>query len=122
MGRRRKSNHHLPKSVYLRSGSYYFVDYTGKWILLSSSYTKAIAKYSQLIDSSEPITTLNDLFDRYLTQVAPLKAESTYKGNIKQSKALRVGLGDMRVDELKPRHVYQYMDVRSKRGEVQTNR
>ncbi|ABO22866.1 tyrosine-type recombinase/integrase [Shewanella loihica] len=122
MGRRRKSDNHLPPKVYQRSGSYYFVDKDGKWIKLASSYPEAMVKYAEIVGDVGNLVTVSDLLDRYLREVAPLKAEASYKSNLAQSKFLRAGLGDIRVDELTPRHIYQYMDVRGKKGKTQTNR
>ena len=53
MGRKRKTDKHLPKNVYLRSGSYYFVDYSGKWINLGRSFANAMMDYGQIADVGE---------------------------------------------------------------------
>ena len=81
-----------------------------------------MAKYGQLVGDIYNVVTVEDLLIRYLKEVAPLKAEASYKGNLTQSKFLRAGLGGIRVDELKAKHIYQYMDVRGKKGKTQTNR
>lgn len=122
MGRRRKSGGHLPPKVYQRSGSYYFVDKDGKWIKLASTYPAAMAKYAEIVSDVETIVTISDLLDRYLREVAPLKAEESYRSNLGQSKFIRAGLGEIRVDELRSKHIYQYMDVRGKKGRTRTNR
>lgn len=122
MGRKRKSDNHLPPKVYQRSGSYYFVDKDGKWIKIGSSYPAAMAKYAQIVEDVGNVVTIGDLLDRYLKEIAPLKAEASYKTNLAQSKFIRAGLGEIRVDELKPKHIYLYMDVRGKKGKTQTNR
>jgi hypothetical protein len=114
VGRRRKSSSHLPPKVYQRSSSYYFVDKDGKWIKLASTYPAAMAKYAEIVSDEESIVTISDLLDRYLREVAPLKAEASYRSNLGQSKFIRAGLGEIRVDELRSKHIYQYMDVRGK--------
>ena len=99
--------------MYLRSGSYYFVDVSGKWHNLGRKYVEAMAAYAKLTDSGQkPILTISDLLDRYLREVAPEKAESTYKGNLKQAKYLRAGLGHVPALHLTPELIYQYMDAR----------
>lgn len=122
MGRQRESDNHLPPKVYLRSGTYYFVDAESKWINLGSLYSQAMVKYAQLVERVHNVITVSNLIDRYLIEIAPQKAVATYKGNLSQAKFLRAGLGDIRVEELKARHVYQYMDVRGQRGKTQANR
>ena len=121
MGRRRSSDNHLPPKVYLRSGTYYFVDADAKWINLGRVYTQAMVKYAQLVECDYDVTTISDLIDRYLVEVAPQKAEATYKGNLAQAKFLRAGLGEIGVADLKSKHVYQYMDIRGRKCKTQTN-
>jgi hypothetical protein len=84
MGGKRKSDHFLPQRLYVRSGSYYYVDFHGKWHNLGRVYAKAMAGYVQLTDKNAPCRTISDLIDRYLQEVAPTKAQETYKGNLKQ--------------------------------------
>jgi len=122
MGRKRKTDHHLPSRVYLRSGSYYLVDNSAKWIRLGGDYPAAMAKYAEMVGDSGCVVTVGDLIDRYLREVAPLKAQATYQGNIVQAKYLRAGLGEIRVEALGPRQIYRYMDIRGQRGKTQTNR
>lgn len=113
MGRNRKSDRHLPKRMYLRSGSYYFVDVSGKWHNLGRAYVDAMLAYAKLTDTEKkPIFTVGDLLDRYLRDVALTKAQSTYQGNLKQAKYLRAGLGHIPCQDVTPVLLYQYMDAR----------
>ncbi|MEM7468219.1 MAG: tyrosine-type recombinase/integrase [Pseudomonadota bacterium] len=121
MGRNRKKDKHLPKNVYMRSGGYYFVDYEGKWHNLGRNFALAMQKYGLLADARH-CETMSEVIDRYLREIAPLKAESTYKDNIKQSKYLRAAFGRMRPVQVTPKMVYQYMDERGKNSQVQANR
>ncbi len=122
MGRRRKSHKHLPQRVYLRSGSYYFVDYLGKWHNLGRNYATAMAAYGQIADHDSAVTNMEDLIDRYLREIAPKKAESTFKDNIKQAKYLRAAFGKLRPVQIKAQGIYAYLDARGKRSRVQANR
>lgn len=74
MGRRRGSDHHLPPKVYLRSGTYYFVDDNAKWVGIGKSFIDAMAKYAELVGFDKNISKITDLIDRYLVEVAPKKA------------------------------------------------
>ncbi len=122
MGRRRKSHKHLPQRVYLRSGSYYFVDYLGKWHNLGRNYATAMAAYGQLASDSSSCQTVGDLIDRYMTEVAPTKAKRTHQDNLRQSKFLRAAFGSQDPRRITQQSVYAYMDARGKHSKVQANR
>ena len=122
MGKRRKTNKHLPERMYLKSGSYYFVDRLNKWHSLGRDYLKAIAEYAKIRGPKGPITTMADLIDRYISEISPSKAESTYKWEVRLSKTLRAGFGKLKPDEITPRTIYQYRDYRGKSGHYQANR
>lgn len=124
MGRKRKYDKHLPRWVYQRAGTYYFVEKaTGKWSNLGRDYGKALAEYGRLVAGSNTRSrTMADLIDRYLREVAPTKAEATYRDNRRQGKLLRAFFGPMNPMDVTARHIYQYMDERGKRSEVQANR
>lgn len=122
MGRRRSKNSHLPERMYLRSGRYYYVTPVGKWIALSKLYPEAMRKYADLIDDHMAVNTIGDLIARYMKEVAPTKAENTFKIQLRQSKYLQAAFGHMRPDQLDQRGVYKYIDERSKKAPVGANR
>ena len=83
MGRRRVTDRHLPKNVYLRSGTYYLVVRDAataklKWLNLGRDFTAAMTKYGQLAEVSH-CETMADVIDRYLAEVSPGKAAATHK-------------------------------------------
>jgi len=114
MGRSRKTDKHLPKRMYLRSGSYYLVDYFNKWHNLGRVYVKAMAEYGRLTDPDKPCKTIGDLLDRYLLEVAPTKSERTYKNKLWDSRCLRAALAHIQIDLLTAKIIYQYVDARIK--------
>ena len=114
MGRSRKTDKHLPKRMYLKSGGYYFVDCLNKWHNLGRIYSKAMAEYGQLTGPDSICKTISELLDRYLLEVAPLKAESSYKANISASKYIRAALGGIHIEQLTPQLIYQYTNARKK--------
>lgn len=123
MGRPRKGDQFLPKRVYRRSGSYYFVGVDSKWINLGRSYPKAMAEYAKLVDDGgQELSTMGDVIGRYLREVAPGKAEATFKGNVYQAKFLKEVFGDVRPGDITPQHIYRYLDLRGRKSEVQANR
>ena len=75
MGRRRRTDKHLPERMYLRSGTYYLAEYgTNKWINLGRNYIKVMGQYARLRGPSGDLSTMANVIDRYLAEVAPLKA------------------------------------------------
>lgn len=123
MGRKRRTNKHLPERMYHNKGAYYFVEYgTNKWINLGKEYIKAMAEYARLRGPTGQLTTMADVIDRYLMEVAPTKAERTYKDNLTEAKYLRAGLGRLRPEEIRPKTIYLYIDERGRKSETRANR
>ncbi len=123
MGRTRRSHRDLPERMYLRSGTYYFVEYvSNKWINLGRNYVKAMAEYARLRGPNGPLSTMDDLIDRYMIEVAPQKAENTYKGNLREAKYLKAAFGKVRPSDIKPKSIYAYLDERGRSSEVRANR
>jgi hypothetical protein len=112
----RKSNKHLPERVYIKHGAYYFVDAKNKWHKLGKTFPEAMAKWAEVIDKPARVTTMNDLFDRYMLEVAPKKAKATYKSNLREIKPLRIAFGGFLPDDLNQVLVYQYKDARAQAG------
>lgn len=113
MGRKRKTNKHLPRRMYLRRGKYYLVEHTGKWIPLGPDYAKAMATYGELTDSGRPCLSMNDVIERYRLFVLVDKAKSTQKGEGRQLTRLASVFGEMLPSDVTTQHVYRYMDARS---------
>jgi integrase len=122
MPRQRKSAKHLPERVYIKSGGYYFVDRLNKWHFLGREFSEAMLKWTKLIDRPQNIVKMNQLFDRYMLEVAPRKAPDTYKQNQIQMKYLRIAFGEMRPEDVKPTDIYEYQSVRAQRAKVAPNR
>ncbi|MGH8655180.1 MAG: tyrosine-type recombinase/integrase, partial [Gammaproteobacteria bacterium] len=92
------------------------------WIRLGSDYGEAMRAWAELVAQPKSASTMNDLFDRYMLEVAPLKAPVTYKGNQREIQPLRVFFGEMRPTDVEPTHVYQYLDERGKSARIRANR
>lgn len=107
----------------LKHGAYYFVTpETQKWIWLGRNYPEALIKYYEITQTTVTSNKMGDLFDRYMREIAPAKAPRTYKGNIYEMANLRKVFSDMRVEEIKPYHIYMYLDRRGKQAPVRANR
>lgn len=114
--KQRDSNKHLPQRVYIKCGTYYFVDKNNKWRQLGKTFHEAMAKWAEIIDKPARITTMNDLFDRYMLEVAPKKAKATYNSNLREIKPLRIAFGSFAPEDLNQVLVYQYKDTRAEAG------
>jgi len=113
MGRRRRTDKHLPQRRDERRGAYYFVDKSGRWLPLGRDYALAMAEYGRLSSPGKACTTMQDVIDRYRIHVLPLKAESTRKDQNAELTRLASVFGRMRPDEISTQHIYQYLDERS---------
>lgn len=85
----------LPERVYFKHGAYYYV-------------------------TPEVLSTMNRVFDKYVKEVIPTKAPRTQSDNLKEMKNLRPVFGDMRPMDVKPRHITQYLALRT--AKVRGNR
>ncbi len=120
MGRRRKHRLDLPQRVYFHHGSYFFVPCEGPKVNLGKDFAQAMARWAEIVGRPERMSTLGDIMDRYMREVAPHKAPSTYKKNIGEIRKLRTVFGHMRPEDVTPPDIYAYMDAR--KAPVRANR
>lgn len=123
MGRKRRDNKQLPQRVYLKHGAYYFVDVSKKWHRLGSTTHEmysALANLQLTMESSSSI--MNDLFSRYMLEIAPFKSKASFTNNVKAMKNLRVVFGELEAGSIKPIHLYRYLDIRGKDAKIAANR
>jgi integrase len=122
MPKKRRVNKHLPERVYQKHNAYYYVDLQNKWHRLGKTLPEAMQKWTELIDAPRDLIYMQQIFDRYMLEVAPLKADSTYKGNMEQVRPLRAVFGHLKPHEIKPTDVYRYLDERGKKAPTAANR
>ena len=115
MGRVRKHDKHLPRRVYHRGKSYYFVDRSGRWHLLGHNVPEMYRAYAEMLEE-RPLTTMGELFDRYLVEVVPAKSERTQRDNRYEMQFLRAALRHMVPSEFRPRDGYAYYNERKKKS------
>ena len=111
MGRQRKANKNLPERVYRPHRMYYFVDANNQRHKLGTEYPEAMAKYAEILQQGTS-KNLSAVMDRYMKDVIPGKAPRTQKDNLIELGLLRAVFGKMHPDQVKPHHVYQYLDHR----------
>lgn len=122
MARPRTTNAHLPRYVTVIHGSY--------WHRPPGKEAKRIAKVGDeralyqfmatVAMPAGPVSTLSDIFDRYIRDVLPGLATRTQKDYLRHLRILRAWCGHMRPDELQPRDIGQFLDV--EKGKIQRNR
>jgi hypothetical protein len=126
MGRRRKTDLHLPKRMYERRGKYYFDSpKTGKWEPLGDDYAAALAAYGKLAGPLWTGRVLRDVFTRYKSEITPLPIKGRERPREAIDNEIRTLdrfdrlFGHMHQDSLTQRHLYKYMDERlDERAEV----
>jgi hypothetical protein len=79
MGRRRKTNKHLPQRVYLYHGRYWFMERSGKRRDLGTTEAEMYSKLAEFADRRTPLHTMNQAFDRYLLESLPQLAPRTHE-------------------------------------------
>lgn len=127
MGRKPYKNSQLPPRMRKRVrewGTYYFYD-TGakprKEIPLGSDFTEAMRKWAGL-EKTNGITYQSTLFDainKYIVKVFPSKAARTQQDNLKELVHIKAFFGNPSpapLNAIKPVHVKQYMEWRTRNG------
>lgn len=117
---KRKYDTGLPARMYRKGPSFYYVSRENKWIRLGRTLRDALVRYAELVEAPENLGTMAAVFDRYLFEVVPTKAPRTQLDNHAELRMLRSALGHMRPADVRPKHIYAYLDARVAR--VRANR
>jgi integrase len=124
MGRNRKTNRGLPERVYVDCGKersdgswpkpkYYLKPAKPPRIFLGSTEAEMYRNYIKLIDRPKNINTMGDLIDYYLLNISSSKSEKTYDNERIKAKFLTEFFGDVYPEQVTPKDIYEYMDIRS---------
>ena len=127
MGRKPYKWNQLPPRMRKRTRgdkAYYYYDVGGKprrEIPLGSDYVEAIRLWSELEqdDSAKIHCTILDAINKYLAKVLPKKAKRTQLDNLKELAKIKeffCSPAPAPLAEIKPIHIRQYMDWRTKDG------
>jgi len=125
VAKRRVKDTHLPARVYRQHNAFYFIDKQNKWHHLARNLPEAMQKWALMIEPNMEVTNGNKMdaiLDRYLYEISPQKAPKTFKENQRQIRYLKAAFDHMKPDDIKPSHIYQYMDLRGKTAKVSANR
>lgn len=88
-----------------------------KLFRLGKTEVEAYREWSARIGFMDRVKTIGQLLERYEREVIPEKAPKTRNENIRYSMKLRSVFGHMPIASIKPQHIYQYVDKRSKKVE-----
>ncbi len=121
--KRNKENLGLPARWKHQHGAYYYRVPIGmepawdgkKMFRLGKSLPEAYKTWADRIGNLENARTVGQLLDRYALEVVPTKAKTTQAGNQIFIKALREAFGNAPLEAIKPKHIYQYVDRRTKK-------
>lgn len=80
--------------------------------MLGHTLSEAYKVYAERVDAPGRSSTIGALLDRYGLQVVPTKAPKTQAENLRHIAKLRAVFGRMRLPDLRPQIVYQYVDRR----------
>lgn len=117
---RNPENRGLPLRWKREHGAYYYQVPPGsesawddkKKFRLGASLPEAYKVWAERIGTIDGAKKIGELLDRYLLEVVPLKKPTTQNHNRVAIKPLRAVFERVGLNDLKPRHVYQYIDKR----------
>lgn len=120
---RSAENRGLPARWRLVHGAYYFQVPPGledlwdgkKQFRLGKTLPEAYRVWAARVEATDKGNTIAQLLDRYLMEVVPTKAASNQSTNALHVANLRAVFGALPLGAIKPRHVYLYVDKRSKK-------
>lgn len=129
---RRPENKGLPTRWQFTHGAYYYrvpVGLESAWddkkrFRLGATLPEAYRTFAARTEvDTRPRKTIAALLDKYLLDVLPEKAPKTRTDQVAQIARLRSVFGEMPIETLRPKHVYQYCEkrrsiARSKKGEA----
>lgn len=122
MGRPRTKNRNLPPRVYLRSGTYWFVDAGGRWHKLARTVPDMHRALAALLGDAPQAGTWTDVFARYRRDELPKKAPKTQRDYGRALDTLTRVFGHMAPRQTLPRHIAAFHDARGKTAPVAANR
>jgi integrase len=127
---RLEANKGLPAGWRHKHGAYYYrppVQLRDLWdgkteYRLGKTLSEAYRVWADKLDYYSDANLMGELLDRYALEVIPLKAPKTQDSNQASIRKLKAVFGEMPIVSVKPKHVYQYRDIRGKQGKTAANR
>jgi len=117
MGRKRRSNKHLPERMRLSHGAYFLTHYINgkqKWIPLGKDYASATARYAELEgidDKGDPEKKFSELADRFETECFPRYSNNSQRSFRSWLKPLRAVFDPVPIADIRQMDAARYLDV-----------
>ncbi|NKB32540.1 MAG: tyrosine-type recombinase/integrase [Pseudomonadales bacterium] len=123
-------NKGLPAGWRHKHGAYYYrppINLRDLWdgkteYRLGKTLSEAYREWADKLELYSNAKIMGELFDRYALEVIPLKAPKTQDSNLISIRKLKAVFGEMPIEAVKPKHVYQFRDLRGKQGKTAANR
>jgi integrase len=126
MGRKRRSNKHLPERMRLSHGQYYltrYVDGIQKWISLGKDYASASARYAELEgidDKGDPEKKFSELANRFEVDCCPRYSDNSQRSYRSWLKPLRAVFDPVPIADIRQMDAARYLD--ESKHQVSANR
>lgn len=126
---RKSENKGLPARWRFKHGAYYYrvpKELSELWdgkkeYRLGKTLNEAYKTWAEKLELFSDAKTMAELFDRYTLEVIPTKAFKSQESNNLSIRKLKPVFGHMPIEAVKPKHVYQYLDLRGKEGKRAAN-
>lgn len=122
MGRKREIDNDLPPRMYRHRNCYRYVPKKGKKINLGSNRVEAFKRYAELTERPGDLLRMGGILDRYILEVSPTKALSTYKQELYMIKPLKAIFADYMPEEITKQMIYMYLDKRGESSKTNANK
>jgi len=121
VGRKRTRDFDLPKRVYRKNGSFWYVDRCNEWHKLAplDDYAEMLKVLGALLSKDEPLNTIELLWASYQTNALPKLAEKTQSGRRNDMKKPLEVFGKTDPQDIEPHHIWTYW---RERGETEQAR
>jgi integrase len=117
------NKNNLPPRVYLKHGAYYYVTLPDrKWVRLGKTDAEMYTALAKIKAVHAGAGTMIEYFDRYEKEIIPTKAPRTQQDNLSEINNLKQAFGKMLPENIKPKHIYAYMDARGATAKTRANR
>lgn len=118
---RNPENKGLPARWRKTHGAYYYrvppgleAQWDGKQLFrLGSKLHEAYGVWAARLEGNIKHNTIGQLLDRYALETTPAKAPKSQSADHYHIKKLRPVFGEMALEDIRPQHIYQYMDKRT---------
>jgi len=126
---RKPENFGLPARWRYKHGAFYYRvpdNLVGLWdgkkeYRLGKTLNEAYRVWTDKLELFSDAKTMAELLDRYALEVIPTKAYKSQESNNLSIRKLKPVFGHMPIDSVKPKHVYQYRDIRGRDGKRAAN-